>query len=127
MQKQFTPGKLFLFDLQQHDARLLIGGERFDVRFVKEGFTPVSAAKPAEKPNASLLKAYQQGEQLMLNINDDNTYLTTIANNNGRVFFMQNITRNATVNVSNYQQGIYFIKLVNAKDKSVLATQVMIH
>lgn len=129
-QTKFMAGKSYLFDLQQYDGKLMLGGEQFDVRFVeKKGLansTPENINKPVEKANASILKAFQQGKQLMLSVNDDKTYMATIANYGGQVFYAKNITRNATVNVSTFKEGIYFIKLVSTKDRSVLSTQVMI-
>jgi hypothetical protein len=119
---KFSPNLLFLFDVQQKDKTDIIGGERFDIGFIQQKQT-TTVAKTASAANTQTLtkneqlKVYQSGKQLNIQMNDGKEYVVTIANSFGHVLVTTKMINQKVVPVNNYQQGIYFIKLVNAKEQ----------
>lgn len=132
MPRTFSAGKLFLFDLQQVDKGIAIGGERFDIQFKEKAGITKAATQTNAAGNTNtlktnpLLKAYQVGQQLNIQLRDNKTYLVTLTNNFGQVAATVKMTDQLTIPVSNYQKGIYFIKLTNVQDKTAYGTTVII-
>jgi Secretion system C-terminal sorting domain len=132
MPRVFSAGKLFLFDIQQMDKGVAIGGERFDIQFKEKAGITKAATQANAASNTStlktnpLLKAYQMGQQLNIQLRDSKAYLVTVTNNYGQVAATVKMTDQVNIPVSNYQKGIYFIKLTNIQDKTAYGTTVMI-
>jgi subtilisin family serine protease len=130
---KFSAKLLYLFDIQQMDKATAIGGERFDIRFVQQtqGATPVAKAVPTTnniqipKKNEQL-KAYQTGKQLNIVMNDGKEYIVTIVNSIGQVLTTTKMINQKAVPINNFLQGIYYIKLINAKEQKTISTSVMI-
>jgi subtilisin family serine protease len=125
MPRSFNPGRLYLFDMQQLDKGVIVGGERFDIQFKEKAGLAKSNNTTAVKTNP-LLKAYQSGNQLQIRLQDNKEYAVTISNNFGQVFTVAKMTNQLAVPVSNYQKGVYFIKLTNTKENVSYNTSVMI-
>lgn len=133
---QFSPDLLYLFDVQQLDRKVVIGGERFDIQYSKGRAgkqavkqAPATASTPAtaaKSNNQQQLKVYQTGKQLNILMNDSKEYMVTIANNLGQVMATTKMVNQKSVPVYNYQPGIYFIKLINAKEQQTYTATVMI-
>lgn len=132
MPRTFSAGKLFLFDIQQLDKGVAIGGERFDIQFKeKAGVAKINAPTNAISNTSAfktnpLLKAYQMGQQLNIQLRDNRDYIVTVTNNFGQIAATLKMNNQVTIPVSNYQKGIYFIKLTNIQDKTAYGTTVMI-
>jgi hypothetical protein len=137
---QFSPDLTYLFDVQQMNRNTVIGGERFDIQYTKERIqtgktaAPATASKQATTtPTATAqdnsgqqLKVFQVGKQLNIQMNDSKEYVVTIANGFGMVMTTTKMVNQKAIPVSNYGQGIYFIKLVNAKEQKTYTASVMI-
>jgi hypothetical protein len=130
MQKTFSPGKLFLFDVQQLDRGTIVGGERFDIQFKdKPGIAKAPAIQQADAKavtKSSPLKVYQNGKQLNIQMNDGKEYLVTISNSFGQVYSTLKMTNQASVPVSSYNQGVYYIKLISLKEHTAYSATTMI-
>jgi len=72
------------------------------------------------------LKAYQMGQQLNIQLRDNKDYIVTLSNNFGQVGATVKMTNQVNIPVSNYQKGIYFIKVTNIQDKTAYGATVMI-
>ncbi|TKK70190.1 hypothetical protein FC093_05420 [Ilyomonas limi] len=130
---QFSTGLLYLFDVQQVDRTGIIGGERFDIQFNKTRTATKAAApvasntQPATKDNSQQqLKVYQAGKQLNIVMNDGKEYVITVANSFGQVLTTAKMINQKVIPVNNYLQGIYYIKLINAKEQKIVTASVMI-
>ncbi|MBG9376094.1 S8 family serine peptidase [Panacibacter sp. DH6] len=124
MPRSFNPGKLFLFDIQQMDKNTIIGGERFDIQFTEKKAAKATATS-AVKTNP-LLKTYQSGSQLVIQLPDDKQYAVTISNNFGQLFTAAKMINRLSVPVATYPKGVYFIKLINTKENIAYTSSVMI-
>ncbi|HEX5150236.1 MAG TPA: S8 family peptidase [Parafilimonas sp.] len=76
--------------------------------------------------NSALLKVYQSGKQLNIQMNDSKEYMISVSNNSGQVLINTKMTSRLVIPVSTFKQGVYFIKLTNTKDKTVYSRNVMI-
>ena len=124
MPRSFTPGRLFLFDMQQIDKNNIVGGERFDIQFTEKKAAKTTTISTV-KTNP-LLKTYQSGSQLIIQLPDDKQYAVTISNNFGQLFTAAKMTNQLAVPVATYPKGVYFIKLTNTKENVAYSASVMI-
>ncbi len=128
---KFSPKMLFTFDVQQKDKTETIGGERFDIRFVEQKLNTTAAKATSALDiqtltNKEQLKVYQTGKQLNIEMNDGKEYVVTIANSFGQVLTTTKMINRKAVPVNNYQQGIYYIKLINPKKQKSFEATVII-
>ncbi|MEI6947155.1 S8 family serine peptidase [Paraflavisolibacter sp. H34] len=127
----FSPDKLFLFDLQLLSQRTVIGGERFDVRFVQEilqtkaGVSAPQAVPEAETKTAQL-NAFQNGGQLLLQKFDGRRYAVRILNGNGQVVARLAMTNQASVPAGRLLPGMYIVALTDEKDNRLHTRKVVI-
>ncbi|MEO8765525.1 MAG: S8 family serine peptidase [Ginsengibacter sp.] len=126
---KFIDGGVYAFDVQQMDGKTVVGGERFDIRFAKQKTGFAKSIAPPAIENTSLLpklKAYQNGKQLIIQMNDSKEYEVAITNSIGQVITNLKMIRQASVPVDSYRAGIYYIKIINSKEGKAYSTGTLI-
>ena len=126
---KLSAGNLYLFDIQQVDGRTVIGGERFDFQVKEKTLLTAKAATSVAGVQAAqpaMLKAWQNGSQLLLQMNDGIQYNVAVFNASGVPVKHVNMTNSTSISTAELGKGIYFIRVTGVKTKASKSAKVMI-